>query len=269
MRRRWSILAWLLFVGLVIPPARAEEDASPARAWLSARLAEFQEYRFEREGAAPVELALAPQSLLNWSNPERGTDYGALFLWTHDGRPQMIACAFEWKSLKHEFHSLSEGPIAATRRGRPVHRFGPGIEWRDLPGADKLARTRPLRLTQMRRMAERFRVSVGHNDWAQTRLLSQPVFRSPESSGGDATIFVFVQGTDPECVLLLETAEDARWRYALARQTKFGLKAELDGRVVWEREPNHRPQATPQTPFLVLAQPPDASTPSAQRSKGE
>jgi hypothetical protein len=268
MRRRGLILAWFLFGGIVIPLARAEEDSSPARAWLSARLAEFQEYRFEREGAAPVELALAPQSLLNWSNPERGTEFGALYLWTHDGRPQMIACAFEWKSLKHEFHSLSEDPIAATRRGGPVHRFGPGIEWLDLPGAEKPARTRALRLTQMRRMAERFRVSVGHTDWAQTRLLSQPVFRSPESSGAEAAIFVFVQGTDPECVLLLETV-DGRWRYALARQTKFGLQAEFDGRVIWEREPNHRPLATPQTPFLVLAQPPDASTPSAQRSKGE
>jgi hypothetical protein len=108
----------------------------------------------------------------------------------------------------------------------------------------------------MRRLAERFRVIVGHKDWAQTRLLSQPVYRFPEMDGGDGAVFVFVQGTDPECVLLLETTEKAGWRYALARQTKFGLKAEIDGRIVWEQDPNHRPAATPQTPFLVLAQEP-------------
>jgi hypothetical protein len=172
----------------------------------------------------------------------------------------MIACAFEWGgSLKHEFHSLSTVAIAAQRRGKEVHRFGPGVEWVALSSAPKPARSRALRLTQMRRLAERFRVSVGHQDWAQTRLLSQPVFRSPDGTAGDAAAFVFVQGTDPECVLLLETTDEGGWRYALARQTKWGLKAELDGRVVWEREPNHRPEATPKTPFLVVVQGPTSS----------
>jgi hypothetical protein len=232
------------------------EDPAPARVWLAERLKEFQEYRFEREGAVPAPLTMAPQSVLNWSNPERGTEQGALFVWTHEGRPQMIACAFEWKSLKHEFHSLCDDAIAASRRGEPIHRFGPGIEWLELPDAPAPARSRPLRLTQMRRLAERFRVFVGHKDWAQTRLLSQPVYRVPESPGPDGAVFVFVQGTDPECVLLVETSVADGWRYALARQTKFGLKAEIDGRVVWERDPNHRPAATPETPFLVLAQEP-------------
>jgi hypothetical protein len=240
------------------------QDSSPARAWLAERLAEFREYRFEQEAAEPIPLTMAPNSLLNWSNPERGTGSGGLFLWTLDGRPQMIACAFEHAgSLKHEFHSLSTAPLAAQRLGAPVHRFGPGAAWSELSGAPEPARTRPLRLAQMRRLAERFRVSVGRvaagrEEWAQTRLLPQPIFRWPESAGDDGAVFVFVQGTDPECMLLLESLEAARWRYALTRQTKWALKAELDGRVIWERDPNHRPERTPETPFLVLAQEPNS-----------
>jgi hypothetical protein len=82
------------------------------------------------------------------------------------------------------------------------------------------------------------------------------VYRSPESIEEDLALFVFVQGTDPECVLLLEATAGATWRYALARQTKWGLKAKLDGQPIWERAPNHRPQADRDTPFLVLPQRP-------------
>jgi len=108
----------------------------------------------------------------------------------------------------------------------------------------------------MRRQAERFRVTIGHKDWAETRLLPQPVFRSPESVSGDVAVFVFVQGTDPECALLLDATLEGEWRYGLARQTKFGLKVELDGNLAWEQTPNHRPHSTRNTPFLVLPQKP-------------
>jgi len=147
-----------------------------------------------------------------------------------------------------------------------MHRFGPGLGWTALPGAPGRARTRPLRLVQLRRQAERFAVSVGLRDWAQTRLLPQPVFRSPESDKNDLAIFVFVQGTDPECVLILDATEQEGWKYALTRQTKWGLKAQLDGQLIWERAQNHRPEAVPETPFLVIKREPAAGdTDSPQR----
>jgi hypothetical protein len=46
-----------------------------------------------------------------------------------------------------------------------------------------------------------------------------------------------VQGTDPECTLLLTIEDDKTWQYALARQTSYGLQAVLDEAVVWERLP--------------------------------
>jgi hypothetical protein len=245
---------------------RAEDLDSRSQTWVKGRLTDLQQFRFEPDQPEPTDLTIEPESLLNWSNAERSTNQGALFLWTHAGRPQMIACAFEFGGiLKYEFHSLSTGPIVAYRNGRVRHRFGPGVEWAVLPGAPERARTRPLRLVQLRRQAERFTVSVGSRDWAPARLLPQPVFRSPESEDGDLAIFVLVQGTDPECVLILDANVQEGWRYALTRQSKWGLKAELDGRVIWEQAPNHRPEKTADSPFLVIKWDPDRGDGDSER----
>jgi hypothetical protein len=252
-----------LFTGLVVSAhqaGHAEDTDSRNQTWVKERLTDLQEFRFELDQPEPADLAMEPESLLNWSNAERGTNEGGLFLWTHVGRPQMIACAFEFGgSLKYEFHSLSTNPIAAYHDDSVMHRFGPGVEWAALPGAPERARTRALRLVQFRRQAERFAVSVGSRNWAPTRLLPQPVFRCPESENDDLAVFVFVQGTDPECVLLLDATVKEGWRYALTRQTKWGLKAELDGRLAWEPAPNNRPKATKESPFFVIKWEPDVS----------
>ena len=253
-------------VGQEQPPdaAKPPDDAKRlASQWIEQREREFKEYELTREAAQPAPLTMESGSVLNWSNPERGTGQGPLYIWTDRGRPQMLACAFEWKGiLKHEFHSLSTDAIAAERGGKKIHRFGSGIEWQPLAGAPKPAMQRALRLTQLRRQAERFRVTVGSKQAnSETRLLPQPIFRSAADLAEDIAVFVFVQGTDPECTLLVEVTPEKDWRYALARQTKWGLSAELDGKPVWEQRPKNAPQSDPQTPFLVLVQKPDAPAP--------
>ena len=225
--------------------------------WLAARQGEFGEYRFQREAAKPAALTCQPRSLLNWTNPERGSGTGGLFLWTDGGQPQMIACAFAYAGgIKHEFHSLSTDAVSAKRGEKDVHRFGPGVEWQPVADAPPPATGRTLRLTQMRRQADRFRVSVGLKEgWSETRLLPQPVYRSPADAASDVGLFVFVQGTDPECVLLLEATAEKTWRYSLTRQSKWKLKAQLGDKDVWEVDPAPRPGATPQSPFMVFSQP--------------
>jgi len=230
---------------------RAQEPAAQEsyQQWLAKRTEELESYQFALEGTPPEALTMEPRSLLNWSNPERGTAAGAVFLWTQGGQPAMIACAFgrgQW--LKHEFHSLSDRPLIGERSGSRVHRFAPGIEWHELTGAPVPAASRPLRLTQMRRQVERFEVSIvalkmGKAEPAVMRLLSQPVYRSPETAEGDTALFLFVQGTDPEGVLTLQATADKKWRYALSRQTKAVVKAKLDDKQVldlpiWKAEPD-------------------------------
>ena len=52
---------------------------------------------------------------------------------------------------------------------------------------------------------------------------------------------MFVQGTDPECALLLEANSDKTWRYAFARQNAASLQADLDGKQVLDMPPHERP----------------------------
>jgi hypothetical protein len=259
---RWHVLGVTFLLGcLAIDGGRAlgqqPGDIRSAKNWVPQREAEFRQYRFQLELTRPRALTMEAASLLNWTNPERGTGDGAVFLWTDGGQPQMIACAFEWAgSVKHEFHSLSTESIAAERGSQAVHTFGPGIEWKPLPDAPPPSARRGTRLTQMRRQAERFAAEVGHTEWSPTRLLPQPVYRSPDSTADDYGVFVFVQGTDPECVLLLRASGEKEWHFALARQTKFGLRVKLDGKPIWDRRPNHQPLRDPKTPFLVVSQDP-------------
>ena len=233
--------------------------------WLAQRKREFESYRMELEGLKPTALTMEPRSLLNFSNAERGTFAGAAFLWTHAGRPEMIACAYgrgQW--LRHEFHSLSGEPIVAERAGSRVHRFKPGLQWHDLPDAPEPVASRPLRLAQMRRQAERFRVTivvqrpVANQGPAEMRLLPQPVYRSPETSMEDIAVFLFVQGTDPECALMLQPTSDKRWRYSLTRQTMAILKVNLDEKPVLDLPASWQQPLDPESAFLVVT-PPEAS----------
>jgi hypothetical protein len=245
------------------PPAEAPK--LNYKEWLAQRKQEFESYQIELEGLKPMPLTMEPNSLLNFSNPERGTFAGAAFLWTHEGRPELISCAYgrgQW--LRHEFHSLSADPIVAERAGSRVHRFKPGLQWRDLPGAPEPVASRPLRLAQMRRQAERFRVTivvqrpVANQGPAEMRLLPQPVYRSPETSTEDIAVFLFVQGTDPECALMLQPTSDKRWRYSLTRQTMAVLKVSLDDEPVLDLPAFWQQPLDPESAFLVLT-PPEAS----------
>jgi hypothetical protein len=229
-----AICLALLTAAVVRGQDDAEEAKSAAAKWLAERQEAFGSYEFLL-GDKRVRLVLESRPILNWSNPERRAAKGGAFLWTYNGRPQLMACAFMNKeSVQHEFQSLATLPIVAEKDSRQVHRFEPGIEWMPLKDAPEPARP-ALRLSQFRRQAERFAISFGANEnWTPTRLLTQPVFVSEDKS---TMLFLFVQGTDPECTLLLTIEEDKTWHYALARQTSFGLKAELDAAVVWERLP--------------------------------
>jgi hypothetical protein len=237
-------------VAVVCAQEETNEIKSAAAEWVAQRQEAFKSYTFQL-GDNGDRLVLESRSILNWSNPERSAAKGGVFLWTYNGCPQLVACAFMNRTkVEHEFQSLATLPIAAERDSRPVHQFEPGIEWMPLKDAPTPATKPALRLSQFRRQAERVGISFGANDkWTEARLLTQPVFLSEDQ---DIALFLFVQGTDPECTLLLKIEDDKSWHYALARQTTFGLKAMLDEEVVWERMPTW--QTRPGTSFRVLTE---------------
>lgn len=262
---RLAVILWPCATGLNSSGQElpSEPPIPTVKEWLEQRTRELESYRFSPEATPTTTLNLEPQSLLNWSNAERGTRFGAAFLWTHRGLPTMIANAYgRGSSLRHEFQSLTDEPIVAIRDGNRVHRFRPGIEWHELPDTPEAAASRPLRLAQMRRLAERFHVTIitpllPDKQPAELRLLSQPVYRSPPSAAADVAIFLLVQGTDPECVLLLESKAEKKWRYALARQTRGRLVARLDEQQLFDLPAIAHAPPEPDSSFVTIT-PPEA-----------
>ena len=206
-----------------------------SKAWYTRRVAECESHDIvlsSSEGSIPLKFERA--SLLNWSNPIRNTPAGAVFIWTVEGRPQVIASTYPIKDgIEQELTSLSENPLVLNQGKTDEHRFPKGIEWREMPNVEAPSKQRNLRLVQMRRMAERFRVFGNGDNKFEARLLTQPIFRSSAVAMNETAVFAFVQGTDPEAVLLIETNGTEGWRYAFARMTMVPILANLDNELVW------------------------------------
>jgi hypothetical protein len=195
---------------------------------------------------------LTPQPVIRWRNVARGQEGEAMMVvWAHNGRPVAMASIFPWRgNMSHEFDSLSRGTkVIARDKDRVI--WSPetaGVEFKDVPDAPRPARTPAERLRQMKAIAERFKATMtgwlGDNtDREELRLLPRPVYRydlktakDPDPDLLDGALFAYVQGTDPEVVLVIEaigTAEKAAWQHAFVRATSGGLEVKLGTEVVW------------------------------------
>jgi hypothetical protein len=205
-------------------------------------------YAFELAGEPRRELVLHPASLLRWSNPQAGEIYGAVFVWTYEGRPEVIGSLHQWYSPfthgSHEFHSLATGPISGKRNGEPVWTSDePGMQLSRIPDQQAVAESPVARLTQMRAIARRFTGQKTDREGvsSELRLLPQPVYRYPSNGSQvlDGALFVFVQGTDPEILLLVEArraGDQWKWQYGLARLNSVEFTAKYQDREVWRVE---------------------------------
>src|SRR4029077_1341634 len=137
-----------------------------------------------------------------------------------------------------------------------------GVEFKDVPKAPRPAKTAPERLRQMKAIAEGFKATMtgwaaDNSDQEALRLLPRPLYRydltnakDPDPKLVDGALFAYVQGTDPEVVLVLEaigTAEKAEWQYAFARATSGGLEVKLGDEIVWtaKKHPSNRNSKLP------------------------
>ncbi|MCA9135461.1 MAG: hypothetical protein KDB00_01845 [Planctomycetales bacterium] len=213
-----------------------------------------------------------PQSLfklqsrpaLSWSNPARQTTAGALFLWTSAGRPQVALCAYPSgeQVIDLEFQSLSDGPLSADSEDRLLWQPGEaGVTWSAIDAVQPPARSAPSRLRQMRIIARQFSAKLvpPQKNPIELRLLETPVYRyeiseddathnnsTAQSNSGnsadgliDGAIFAFVQGTDPEVLLMVEAYQEnsqQKWRYALARMSIVPTQVSRQSNLVWETQ---------------------------------
>ena len=276
------IVTLAILIPLALPlaaqePAKEKEfrgqDAQRVAAWLQVSRDHAADYRLTPQDMPDAPLKMLPQAVFRHSQPVRGDDIGAVYLWVDEsGLPAALGTVFAYSQggpgerwVAHEFHSLASSPLTGKWRDREAWSPSePGVEWKEVPEAPAAAESANGRLRQMREIGRRIAANStdsSDNRW-ELRLITQPIYQytvKPESGKPESGkqpvgtlgggVFLFCQGTDPEVILLLDARETKGrrvWHYALAPFTDYGLSVTLDGKEVWTLAKNHR--ATRTTP---------------------
>ena len=273
MIRKCCVLLLIGLLGSVVvgqEDSKKEADApakapSPLRKVMDESLA-WNELFADENSATPMTVRV----VMRWANNTRGSEDGMTVLFLNAGRPEAVCCMYPWANqLAHEFDSLSRGKLIAKRDGAVVWTpEKPGVTFQAVPDADAPAEMPAARLRQMKAMAAQFSSTMlgwksDKSDREELRLLPQPLYRydSKRSDLLDGAVFAFVQGTDPESLLLLEAfkaGSQVEWQFAFARRTSGELEGRHKNKVVWraDRFPeNDNPKSTHRS----LARPLDAS----------
>jgi hypothetical protein len=260
--RVWIACAWIASVSLSGPVAKPQQveppkdgsaqQSDPKRsAWLhEVYLREASDYEFYLDSQRWEKLRLCREPAMRWTS--EGDYHGEVYVWTHKGVAAIVGCIFSGpqgdggRQIMHEFHSLSSQPlVAGDRRGSGWEPKEAGITLEPIPDAPELAKTKVLRLAQMRDMARRFSSQVDRQGgMSEMRLLPQPIYRYEIEDAGlvvDGAVFAFVwtTGTDPEVLLVIEarrTDNGVRWHFAPARFTNREARLRYQGREIWKAD---------------------------------
>jgi len=239
------ILTPLFGVTCIVRAQPPKDEKALAEEFRAFAKQEATAYKIRLEGSDRP-LKLHPEPVLKWSNPVIGTIYGDVFVWTNQGRPEAVASIYKFYSpLTHranEFHSLALGKLTGEREGTVV--WTPsrsGLELKPITGAPAPADSAPVRLRQMRALAQEFtgRQTTREGVDRDMRLLAQPIYRYENTKGDliDGGLFVFVLGTDPEVFLLIEARNRSgappEWRFGAVRMNSINLRLNHRGREIW------------------------------------
>lgn len=240
---------WVGVIGFPVA-GQAQQTAGEKESAIPAFIEDARKYVIEstKDGA---KLKLNETSLLNWTNPSRQQERGAIYVWMHDDRPLAIGSLFTYEVgdkvyAKHEFQSFATGPLRSTFDGTLA--WTPkttGIEWREFEDSPKPGTTHVARLLQMRQLARPFRAELvsPKDEKTELRLLSRPLleYSSPKHGVIDGAIFSFAVATDPEVLLLIEAFDEesngtrrTAYRRAFARFHYWNVSVYEGDRKVWD-----------------------------------
>jgi len=257
--RSCRILVWGMAVaGLIqsVQSVAADDRSAEETAERNQKIKEAMEASvkwYEVLPNAEANAPLTPQVAFRWINASRGRDaQDFLLLWVHDGRPVATASVFPFgRDLCHELCSLSRHAelVARDRSGTVWAPESAGVKFQDVPDGPAPAETPTLRLAQMKSLGARFTATLtgwkdDESEREVLRLLPRPLYRYDMKAAEDThpdlrdgALFAFVQGTDPEVLLLVEAVvldDRLRWQYAFARATSGALEARLGDQLVWK-----------------------------------
>ena len=188
------------------------------------------------------------RSLLRWTNPIVGDVAGDCYLWTDRGRPAAFLSVYAFRlpvgNRRLTFQSLSPGGLSASLQGRviwnPVDGGLRSLTDIELPAPA----TQPMvRRRQMQQLAGSFEAEIQDQSGAEAyrtlRLLPKPLhqYQSPAQQIAAGSLYAFVDGTDPEVLLMIECVEDgrsSRLQAAAIRQNHRRLRLTQRGQPVWD-----------------------------------
>ena len=233
----------------IVAGLRAQDEPSKSDSSASHWKDAASPYRITLESSRPTPLTFREEPALKWTNPQRRTDDGSVFVWTDRGRPEVAASFYRYKvdtnTLEdHEFISLSTSALSARRDGEVTWSLAVGnVRPVPIPGAPRPATTPNERLRQMRALAREFKATFNNPpDLSEIRLLTQPIYRfeveGKRADVVDGALFAYVHTTDPEVLLSIEARPETEggpvaWHYSLARMSMVNLRVHHKDREVW------------------------------------
>lgn len=213
-------------------------------------------HQWADEVAAKIEVTVGPndqpatlvsQSLLRWSTAINNVIYGDCYIWTLDDRPVSFLSIYDVIGSRVnprclELQSLC--PLSLSAKANDVTFWtpdNPGLQWADLDIAANQLPNAEAAQRRLRSVSTSFEGNICEVDdqqkLHQLRLMPQPIYKYESDSKTTAgAMFAFVDGTDPEILVLLEVPlkTDAKVRYALVRQSHRRLVVNRDGKKLLE-----------------------------------
>lgn len=243
-------------------PATSEERPGiKTTGWQPIFKAMAEDYRIAPADQPDRQFKLRLPPVFRWTQPVRGGDDGALFVWLDRGRLGAVGTILAWpqadgqRVVQHEFHSFATTPLQAMWRERNVWSPVKGVDRTPVPDAPKPGANAVQRLRQIKGIAAGFSgnsVDPDGGRW-ELRLLSNPLYRymlKDHNEVIDGALFALTQGTDPEVLLLIEAVNVGggyQWQYCCGRFSDYRLAVRYAGKEVWNVGPSGQP--TPNEPY--------------------
>lgn len=225
------------------PRGGAESGRDELRRFLTERAGSYEFSTADGANSRGTVLQRTGKPVLRYTAPAREfLTGGAMFLWLDGERP--VAAGSFWVQddgqSKREFSNLVDQPLICRDEDGEIvwaPKGGAGVKGA-IPDAAAPAKSKALRLAQMRSLARRFSATfyrLRDGEAFRLRLMPQPVCRYVSADHGvlDAAIFVLAESNDPDLLVTITAytrprTDGSRWSYSLARMCSMKMDVKLD-----------------------------------------
>ena len=259
----YLLIVWVILCGVIFPWKVLADELDLAG------LAEFHKkeagaYAMFLDPQKQKPLLLQTDPIFKWQNLlNQGGQLGAIYVWTLDGRPEVIGTIFSQaeegrRKIVHEFHTLANKPLIVDCPADVERQWKPRgtLSVQPLKATPAVAETAVRRLSQMRAISREFTGSTQKDsERVELRLAPQPLIRYQPTNGEvlDGALFAYLSsaaGTDPEVILLLEARRSVgqpnewAWHGGLVRFTERDFEVSRNGEELFSSISNPKLKAT-------------------------